>query len=258
MDSGDLILQGLRAPRRFLLPRPVWEASAALAGLRVAANDLIRAADRDRGPDKNWLADIWGVIGELVALRRLNELTDAVVRHHPIDFERSVDDVDLRVETPDGPLLLEAKAHLIQPGKSYFMVNARAHQRSLRRGAVGYIPVLTALGARRALVGPLLTVGELDAWRSPAPTLRDPAIGVPVSELCRRHFGCDLRDVEQLVEPEAVIQETELRDAAAQAGQHVARWKRDCPPLGQLRARELVATVLQLKQRVCEPAARRI
>src|SRR4051812_36302139 len=50
-------------------PGRLWTASAVLAGLRVASNDDLRAADRNRGFEKNRLNDIQGCFGELVALR---------------------------------------------------------------------------------------------------------------------------------------------------------------------------------------------
>jgi hypothetical protein len=250
MNRRDSLLAALRCKRRFALSRDVWRASAVIAGLRVAANDRFRAVDRDRGRAKNWLADIWGVVGELVALRRLDELTEAPVHHLPIDFERSVDAVDLRVELEDGPVLLEAKAHLVQDGKAWFMVNRRAHERSIRRGAVGYLPVLTALGGHRALVGSLVTVEQLNQWATPSVRLRDPAIGVGMAHMCQEHFDIALSEAEALTGREALASEAQLRVVAAQAGSRVELWRRACPPLGRLRARELVATVLELEQRL--------
>jgi hypothetical protein len=138
MDRATL-LQALDRPRAVALGTETWEAASVLAGLRQAVNDPIRASDRDRGMTKNWLADIWGVAGELVALRVVNEITSDAIVHHPIDFERSVDEVDLVVAATDGPLRLEAKAHLLERGKAWFMVNERARDRSARRGACGYL-----------------------------------------------------------------------------------------------------------------------
>jgi hypothetical protein len=250
MDRRELIMTALRDRRRFVLTRDVWLASAVLAGLRVAANDRFRSADRDRGREKNWLADIWGVIGEVVALRRVDELTGAPVHHHPIDFERSVDRVDLSIMLDDGALLLEAKAHLLQAGKVWFMVNRRAHTRSVRRGAVGYVPVLTALGGRRALVGPMLTIQQVDAWDAPAVRLDDPAIGASLGQMCREHFALAQSEAEALVDRAALADEAELRSMAADAGGRVDQWREACPPLERLGARELVATVLELHRRL--------
>ena len=243
MDS-DVLLRELRAPCGLTLTAELWKASAILAGLRVAANDPFRAADRDRGGAKNWLADVWGVIGELVALRRIAELTDARVKHCPIDFRRSVDDVDLRIACEDREVLLEAKAHLLQASKSWFMVNARAHARSRRRGAVGYVPILTAMGARRALVGGLLTTEQLDAWGVPDKRLKDPAIGVPLADLCCDQLHRTLREAEQLIEPGHHLTEQQIAEHAARAGAQLGQWRTRLPDLSALSAREVVAAVL--------------
>ena len=228
----------------------MWRVSAILAGLRVAANDPIRAADRNRGAEKNWLADLWGVVGELVALRRVHELTDAQVAHCPIDFERPGDEVDLRVACPDAEVLLEAKALFLQAGKSWFMVNARAHERSRRRGAVGYLPVLTAMGARRALVGALLTMEQLDAWGAPDKRLRDPAIGISLKELCEGQLGRELREAEQLIQAGALVAEEQLNQVAAGAGAQLRVWRERLPALGMLGSSELVDAVLASEREV--------
>lgn len=244
MCPSSILLRELGEPCRIELSADLWRASAILAGLRVAANDPIRAADRNRGAEKNWLADVWGVIGELVALRRLQELTNAGVVHCPIAFDRAVDEVDLRVRCEDADVLLEAKAHFVQAGKSWFMVNARAHERSLRRGAVGYIPVLTAIGARRALVGSMLTTAELDRWGPPKRRLRDPAIGVPLASFSRDRFGWLLHEAEQLIDARALAAEDELCEAASQAGRRLPLWRIRLPALGSLRAKEVVEAVV--------------
>jgi hypothetical protein len=154
--NRESLLHELDRPRSVALSVPTWRVAAVLAGLRVAVNDPVRQEDRDRGQHKNWLADIWGTIGELVALRGLNAITELPVRHHPIEFDGSVDEVDLSLSTPDGELLLETKAHLLEPRKSWFMVNERARDRSVLRGAVGHLPVLSTLGGSRALIGRMI------------------------------------------------------------------------------------------------------
>lgn len=242
------LLHDLCTPCRIVLRADVWRASAILAGLRVAANDPIRADDRNRGAEKNWLADVFGTVGELVALRRVQELTDARVSHCPIAFDRSVDDVDMRVHCEDAELLLEAKAHFLQPGKSWFMVNARAHKRSQLRGAIGYLPVLTAMGARRALVGSLLTMEQLDAWEAPDRQLRDPAIGARLGDLCRDQLGRTLQEAQRLIEAGAVVTEEDLSRAAAGAGGQLASWRERLPPLGMLGARDVVDVVLSTER----------
>lgn len=244
MVTSEQLLALLEEPATMTLSAPTWRAAALLAGLRRAVNDPIRAADRDRGQEKNWLADIWGVIGELVALRRVNHLTADVVEHHPIDFERSVNEVDLVVWTSDGPLRLEAKAHLIEPGKAWFMVNRRARERSVERGAVGYVPVLSALGAGSARVGRLITVDEMDAWQAPTVGLRDPAVGIRLDAMTSTYLDQPLAALKRATIAGSAIAEPELRALAQQAGTDLERWQRRLPALDRLTAQQLVATVL--------------
>ena len=248
MCPSSILLRDLGEPCRIELSADLWRASAILAGLRVAANDPFRATDRNRGAEKNYLADIWGVIGELVALRRLQELTNVGVMHCPIAFERAVDDVDLRVRCEDAEVLLEAKAHFVQSGKSWFMVNARAHERSLRRGAAGYIPVLTAIGARRALVGSMLTTAELDRWGPPNRRLRDPAIGVPLASFSSDQFGRTLHEAEQLIDARALAAEDQLSETASRAGLRLPSWRTRLPALDGLRAKEVVEAVVRTER----------
>ena len=122
-------------------------------------------------------------------------------RHHPISFDRSVDDVDLAVAVADGVLRIEAKAHLLEPHKTWFMVNQRARDRSARRGAVGYLPVISALGAGRAIVGRLITIDELHAWPAPNKALKDPAVGIELKQLCAEYLDGDLAQIAEAIQP---------------------------------------------------------
>jgi hypothetical protein len=237
------ILQGLASRRSLRLDRSIWVVAAILAGLRVAANNQIRAADRDRGTPKNQLADIWGMIGELVALRAIDEIWDGPIIHHPINFEQSVNEVDITVLAADAPVLLEAKAHLLEGGKRWFLINERAHHRSVSRGAIGYVPVLTALGAQRAIVGPLITVSEVSRWGPPDMPLDDPAIGVPLEGLLPSHFGVDLKHTVDIPRAGEIVSPHELKQWAAGASRTLSLWRPELPSLEGLHARELVDAI---------------
>lgn len=244
-------MRELAVPRRFGLSREVWEVAAIFAGLRERANDPIRARDRDRGRAKNWLADIWGVLGELVAIRTVNEVCpSAPIWHHPIDFERSVDVVDLVVDIDRGPVKLETKAHLLDPRKRWFMVNERAHQRSLGRGAEGYLPIISVLGAPRVHVGALLRTDVLDNWGPPDKVLKDPAIGVPLGDLATDCFGLPLDALTRSLAGPPVITGDELARIASQAGVDFDDWRHELPALGQLPATALRDAVLQARERI--------
>src|SRR4051812_4952808 len=117
------------------------------------------------------------------------------------------------------------------------MVNRRAHERSILRGASGYVPVLTAVGARRAFVGRLMTVEELSRWRPPTVRLRDPAIGIELERLCDAYFNMPLRALERLIEAESLVTTAELHVLAAEVDGQMGRGRRACPPLDRLSAR---------------------
>lgn len=237
----------LAHPRSIQLTQEVWRAAAILAGLRRAVNDRHRDEIRDRGEVKNWLADLWGVIGEIVALRWLQEITDAPIGHRPIDFARSVQDVDLRVQLADGSLLLEAKAHLLQRDKRYFLINEEAHRRSSARGAAAYVPVLTALGAERALVGRPLDVVEVDGWSRPPLVLRDPALGERLSRIAEQCFDLSLDALESKIGAGRVAAEAALQREADAAGHQLDAWQRSLPAAQDLSARALVDEVLRVR-----------
>jgi hypothetical protein len=242
------LLSRLERPCRAQLNVETWRAAAVLAGLRVATNDPIRRQDRDRGEDKNWLADIWGTLGELVAVRVLRHYTKtSEVEHHPIDFDKPVDDVDVKVEMSDGPLLLETKTHMIEHGKNWFMVNERAHARSQARGATGYMPIITALGAHHSLVGSLIPMDEMQDWGHPTVRLKDPAIGVRIGDIAESHFGRSLPEIVTSIEPTPpLVSRSELDRVAARAGQDIESWRGRLPSLEKMPTRYIVATINRL------------
>ena len=192
---------------------------------------------------KNWPGGHLGVIGELVALRALNTIADVAVCHHPIDFQRSVDEVDLAVSTSDGLLRLETKAHLLEAGKSWFMVNERARDRSNLRGAAGYMPVLSVLGANRALVGRLISSDQLEAWGVPDKPLKDPAVAIRLVDLASRYFDTGIAQVEKAVGGGTSASRAELTRVAADAGRDLARWREQLPPLEDLPAHDVVEAI---------------
>ena len=83
----------------------------------------------------------------------LEGLAGSPLRHDLIDFSGPVDEVDLQVDDGQGALRLEAKCHLIAPNKRLFLINARARERSRRRGAFAYVCTVACLGRNRVLVG---------------------------------------------------------------------------------------------------------
>jgi hypothetical protein len=180
----------LETPRRFKLTRDFWIATSVIAGLRKAVNDPIRANNRDRGNAKNFLNDIQGVAGELLALAHVETLEGvASIKHDIINFDGPVDDVDLLVETATSLVGLEAKCLLLEANKKRFLVNQTAHERSLKRGAIYYLPIVTALGADVAYVGKGIGIEILHAWKVEDFNYGDPALSTPFDEFAKTFLG---------------------------------------------------------------------
>jgi hypothetical protein len=176
-------------------------------------------------------------------VRTVESIADLAIRHHPIDFQGSVDEVDLTVFTSDGPLRLEAKAHLLEKGKSWFMVNQRARARSRERGAVGHVPVISVLGGDRALTGRLISIEQLQGWGVPDKPLKDPAVGITLADLAQSYFDTQISEVEKAVRGELLISREELTRLAANAGEELPRWRALLPSLEDLSAGEIIETI---------------
>lgn len=237
------VLGQLAAPRTIRLSGNHWRAAARLAGLRKGVNDGQRSEHRSRGEGKNLLNDLQGAIGEIVALMAVEACGARGVQHHPISFEAHVDDVDLRLADAGGVVGLEAKCLLVENGKRRFLVNKKAHERSVARGAVGFIPVLTAEGAPQALVGRVVPVHELERWAVVDFGYGDPAYSLPLREACRSLFGHPEPEVRRGFKEIAGRYgslATGLGEEARGGARDVRHYERSLPPLGNVTAAELV------------------
>jgi hypothetical protein len=173
-------LRALIGPQCVAVDESVWQAAAVLAGLRRATNEPHRARDRDRGGVINRHNDLLGAFTELVALGVCEQLPDVQVQHALLDLAGSVDDVDL-VLTRRSTLKLEAKGHFFGPGKTRLAINKRAHDRSVSRGAHGYLPIFTVPGSARVFVGRIFPIAEVDSWNvEMLGRHRDPARTTPL------------------------------------------------------------------------------
>ena len=235
----------LLAPSTVTLAPSSWRAAARLAGLRKAVNDRQRSAHRSRGDAKNLLNDLQGAIGELVALIAVAAAGVTAVRHNPISFAAHIDDVDIAFEWAgsEGEVGLEAKCLLVEPGKRLFLVNQRAHERSLVRGAAGFLPILTAEGAPQALVGCFVPATALHGWREYNFQYGDPAIGIPFSVACRKLFQRPEQEVREgftrIAGRHGTLTGT-LGEEADFAAEHLERFERELPPLENATAAQLV------------------
>lgn len=154
----------LRLPRRIQLSRELWIAASVLGLLRTVINDEHRQAIRDRGAANNLLNDLQGSLGELVGLELLDRAGLGVGARGLLDLNGSVDRPDLVVDTAP-QVLLDVKCHFDKPNKRLFLINEKARIRSISRGVVAFLPVVTAALCRYAIVGAPIPVEQLNEWK---------------------------------------------------------------------------------------------
>ena len=200
-ECGTKNLASLNRLSRTPLTRDFWIAACSIAWLRRAVNDRFRQLARDRGDDKNLLNDVQGVVGELASIAKAQSADDvSEVVHDLVSLEGPVDDVDLKAKTSGGELRLESKCLIWQPRKKLFVINDIAHKRSHRRGATGYLPVLTSEGSSIAIVGPVFPLDELNNWYRYPFQYGDPALGLPLVEFCDRYLATPWRVIREQLE----------------------------------------------------------
>jgi hypothetical protein len=191
---------GLIEPVWVQLDEPVWLAAGVLAGLRRATNEASRRDDRDRGTHKNVLNDVMGAVTELVAMSVCESIPAVQVRHSLLDLRGPVSETTDLVLTRLREMRLETKGHFLTPTKRLLAINARAHDRSVRRGAEGYLPVITRPAAPFAAVGRIIDVAAVDSWdRGPLGSFRDEARHMPLIDAVARYFDATLKDVQARV-----------------------------------------------------------
>jgi hypothetical protein len=171
------------------LGRYRWTCIARMAGLRVGVNNAFRSAHRSRGDEKNLLNDIQGCAGEIIALLAL-ELISSVgdVQHLALSFQDSGDSPDIKTTVNKQPFCAETKCLLMEPKKRLFLVNEAAHQKSVARGATHYIPVLTRIGCRCAVVGTPFPLADVEQWERKEFQYGDPARGMDLEPFCQKYF----------------------------------------------------------------------
>lgn len=184
-------------PHDVTLTPELWQAAAALAGLRVAVNDPVRQRNRDSGPRGNVLNDLIGAIAELVALRVLHDAGATGLTHSLIDLHSSVDELDFQGELGASKFRLEVKGHFHDPVKRYFLINEKAQVNSRRRNAHGHLPIVTQRLHSAARVGRMIWIHEVEQppWQPARPfghDRYDPAFPLPLRDLATIYLGGDL------------------------------------------------------------------
>ncbi|CAB3730307.1 hypothetical protein [Trinickia soli] len=187
-------IERLSTARQVRLTRQLWAFALAVATYRTGANDPVRANDRDRGAAGNLNADLQGAVGEIVAVIHAEKSVGTLNVFHDIcEVSGPVDDVDLRILDQGNEHRVEVKCLIWDRTRKLMLVNERAHQRSTRRHASGYLPVLTCIGGDKAVVGPLFNPLDLDDSRlwslGNLPGRNDPAYAMELSQFCNKYMG---------------------------------------------------------------------
>jgi len=245
---GSNTLAG-QLPMRVPLHAATWDSAAVLAGFRIATNDASRRADRDQGLAGNQRNDVIGAMAELVGrLVAEKYLALGVVAGTWLDLAGHVNEVDLTFrDAAGGQHLLEVKGHLRQRNYTRFAINKRAHARSVKREATGYLGVLTRLGGGEAIVSQLIPVADVARWREVTlnSVPQDPALVMRLDDF-RAQYAAGLDPATRFVSTEerlaAVIEQAHSSldegrmdvllptasavEAVAWAIGHVSRWER--------------------------------
>lgn len=168
-----------------------WFAAAIVGAMRTAVNDPIRQPIRDRHPERNLRNDTSGVLAELLLIRRVEQsLPSQRLKYQLLDLRTATDLLD--VQTAESAAGLEAKSVLLMETvrRRDFAINATAASRSERRGAMGYVGVLMAMGSTRALMSRVVPMDEVKAWPLKTyPGHSDPAHAIDLKDFAVRHAG---------------------------------------------------------------------
>ena len=172
---------------------------------------------RDRGDAINRQNDLQGALGELLGLRLLEESLPEghAIQHCLVDLEGSIDECDLVVTTSAGTVKYEVKCHFDESKKKYLAINERAYERSERRGAQGFIPMITRPGLQRVCVGSMIRIEEVGQW--PVLNLRnevnpDRAFCSPISAM-RDTFGANFGQIRTALHGSGTVTTDQLLDA---------------------------------------------
>jgi hypothetical protein len=217
-DARQSLLSVLGAPQEVEVAVKIWLAAAALGGLRQAANDSIRSSHRSRGDAKNARGDLQGSFGELVVATEIERALDnARITFRPLNWDRPGDEVDAAVEIGGHRFLVEAKCHLHEQNKKWYLVNAVAAERSRARGARSFVPVFSRAGAGVALLGRPLLVSDVHQWPLKDFGYRDAARAADLVRIFPSLFNCTLTEAVERVGGTPSIDLSALIEVASSA-----------------------------------------
>ena len=168
-----------------------WYAAAIIGAMRTRVNDPIRQRRRDRLPERNLRNDVSGVLAEILVIKRVEqELPSQRLKYQLLDLRKATDMLDIQLAKSKAGLEAKSVLLLEEKKRHYFAINETAASKSVRRGAMGYIGVLTAMGSRHALMSKVVPMNEVKEW--PVEKLGrygDPAHVMNLRDFAVRHAG---------------------------------------------------------------------
>lgn len=161
----DSLNEGFASHRWEKLTADDWFAAAIVGAMRTAVNDRIRQPKRDRYPARNRRNDTSGVLAELLLIRQVERWQPGQrLSYQLLDLRKATDLLDVQVEGSEAGLEAKSVLLLEHPPRRDFAINATAADRSARRGAMGYVGVLTAMGSGWALLSRVVPMDEVKGW----------------------------------------------------------------------------------------------
>jgi hypothetical protein len=168
-----------------------WFAAAIIGAMRTRVNDRFRQRTRDRSPERNLRNDVSGVLAELLVIRQVEQaLPSQRLKYQLLDLQKATDMLDVQLAGSKNGLEAKSVLLLEKPRRRDFAINEIAADRSVGRGAMGYIGVLTAMGSRHALMSGVVPMDEVKEW--PLKTYReygDPAHAIKLKDFAVRYAG---------------------------------------------------------------------
>lgn len=172
-----------------------WFAAAIIGAMRTGVNDRIRQSIRNRGLERNLRNDTSGVLAELLVIRQVEKAVEKAfppqrLKYKLLDLQKTTDLLDVQMAGSETGLEAKSVLLLEKRRRHDFAINETAANRSVLRGAMGYIGVLTAMGSKSALMSRVVPMDEVKRW--PVKTFgehKDPAHAIDLTDFAVKHAG---------------------------------------------------------------------
>ena len=166
-----------------------WAFAAMMGEARRRTNEKSRAANRDRGRDRNIAGDLMGSLGELIALEHYQSQMSpddvATIRQHMIvnGSGRTVKGADIEVANKR----IDVKTFDCAPNKRFFAINSQKHKQ-LKGSCDGYLALLAPKYGRKALLVDVLPFDDVSNWQcKPLGPYGDPSYNCQLREFLKQY-----------------------------------------------------------------------